>query len=122
MKRYLPFLLAVACLVAGGCSEDDNGLEPDGTPPLIAGVAPGDGRVDVPRDTVVTVTFNEYINASTVTATSFTLSGVDGDVSCLGKTATFEPSQDLDYSTLYTATVTTDIADPSGNHLEEDYH
>jgi N-acetylneuraminic acid mutarotase len=121
MPKCLLFLIAVACLVIYGCSEDDNGVEPDGTPPLIAGVAPGDGRVDVPRDTVVTVTFNEYIDASTVTQTSFTVSGVAGDVSCLGAKATFVPAQDLDYSTLYTATVTTEIADRSGNHLEQDF-
>ena len=121
MSKYLLCLLAMLGLVIGGCSDDNNSIKPDGTSPRIVSVAPADGRINVPRDTVVTVTFSETVDESTVTTSSFSVSGTSGGVTCQGVKATFVPAQNFEYSTPCTATVTVDIADRSGNHLEQDY-
>jgi hypothetical protein len=68
------------------------------------------------------------MNSSTITGTTFTLTGpgvtpVLGTVtySTIGNTATFTPSSALATSTLYTATITTGVADLSGNALASNY-
>ena len=68
------------------------------------------------------------MNSSTITGTTFTLMGpgvtpVLGTVtySTIGNTATFTPSSALATSTLYTATITTGVADLSGNALASNY-
>ena len=74
-------------------------------------------------DTTVSVTFSEAMDASTITASSFTLDGVSGSVSydSGSYTATFTPSANLSYSTTYTATLSTAITDAAGNPLASAY-
>ncbi len=46
---------------------------------------------------------------------------IDGAVTYSGVTATFTPSVDRAYNTVYTATITTDVKDLAGNALVSDY-
>jgi len=98
---------------------------PDTTPPTVVSTSPGDGATDVAIDTVVTATFNEAMDSSTITTESFTLAGseVSGTVTYDSDnyTATFTPDGNLDYDHEYTATLTTAIADQAGNPLAEPY-
>ncbi|MBM2825268.1 MAG: hypothetical protein HW402_932, partial [Dehalococcoidales bacterium] len=95
----------------------------DTTPPYVVSTVPTDNATGVSVNTVVVATFSEVIKASTVTATSFyILSGstpVAGTVtvSTDNLSATFTPSANLNYSSNYIATLTTDITDLAGNRL-----
>jgi len=95
----------------------------DTTPPMVVSVSPEADATDVALDTVVTATFNEAMDASTITTSSFTLDGVSGSVSYNSGTytATFTPSADLSGDTTYTANLSTAITDAVGNPLASAY-
>jgi hypothetical protein len=65
------------------------------------------------------------MNPATVTTSTFTLkqgtTAIPGTVTCLGATATFNPTSNLAVSTVYTATVTTGVTDLAGNALSNTY-
>jgi len=95
----------------------------DTTPPEVVSTSPAADATGVAIDTAVSVTFNEAMDESTITTSSFTLDGVSGSVSYnpATYTATFTPSADLAYSTTYTATLSTAITDVAGNPLASAY-
>ncbi|MEE9268914.1 MAG: Ig-like domain-containing protein [Candidatus Krumholzibacteria bacterium] len=92
-----------------------------GTAPVVASVSPLNGAMGVSLTSTVSATFSEAVDPATVTATTFTVSGVTGTISVNGATATFTPSAALAESTPYTATVTTGITDLAGNALAADF-
>jgi parallel beta-helix repeat protein len=98
-------------------------IGPDTTPPTVTTVSPGEGAPDVTIDTVVTATFSEAMDSSTITTDSFTLAGsaVSGTVTYDSDTYTaiFTPDANLEYNHEYTATLSTDITDKAGNPLAE---
>ncbi len=88
---------------------------------------PSDGATGVAVTTMVSATFSMYVNGSTVTTDTFTLSDgsslVSGAVSTNGATVTFTPSSSLAHSTTYTATLTTGIkaANYAGTQMTSNY-
>ncbi len=90
--------------------------------PTVQITVPADAEINVVRDIQVKATFSE--NVSGVNGTSFTLyrgaTQITGLVAYDGgsTTATFTPSTTLDYSTQYTATVTTAVNDDDGLNLQ----
>jgi len=95
----------------------------DTTPPSVTSTSPEANATGVAVDTVITATFSEAMDASTITTGSFTLDGISGSISYGSGTytATFTPSADLAYSTTYTATLSTAITDTAGNPLASAY-
>ena len=97
-------------------------------PPTVVFVTPPTGATGVCPNSVVTATFSEAMNPSTINTTTFTLTG-PGTTSVAGSvtydvssyTATFTPSSILALDTLFTATITTGVQDPSGNALASNY-
>jgi hypothetical protein len=90
--------------------------------PTVVSTVPLPGAVNVAENTTVTATFSAPMDATTITASTFTLTGpgttaVTGSVSYAGNTATFTPAAALAVSTLYTATITTGAKDPTGAPL-----
>jgi hypothetical protein len=79
------------------------------------------GAVDT--GAAISVTFNEAIDASTLTTSNFTVSGVNGTVAYDSSTnkASFTPSSALTYSTAYTATITTGVKDTFGNAMANSF-
>jgi hypothetical protein len=97
-------------------------------PPTVVFVTPPTGAAGVCPNSVVTATFSEAMNPSTINTTTFTLTGpgttpVTGVVAydASSYTATFTPSSILALDTLFTATITTGVQDPSGNALASNY-
>ena len=86
---------------------------------------PASGATDVPVDTVVSATFSEAMDASTINETTFLVNdgstNIDGKVSYENTTATFTPTTNLVCEKTYTATITTGARDMAGNALEADY-
>jgi len=95
----------------------------DTTPPNVASTSPAAGAADIPVNSVLAATFSEALDASTITASSFTLAGVSGSVSYNSGTyiATFTPVSDLAYDTAYTASLSTAITDAAGNPMASTY-
>jgi outer membrane protein assembly factor BamB len=98
---------------------------PDNKPPQVVSTYPANTATNVPSTVEINITFNELINPSTLTASSFIIedSGsntVSGDISfdAVKKTAFFNPDSDLKRGEEYTATVTTDVQDHWMNGLD----
>lgn len=93
----------------------------DATPPVVASTIPLNGAIQVATNTAVSAVFSEAINPTSLSTTSFLLkkgaTAVAGAVTYAGNTATFTPAVSLDFSTVYTATLTSAVTDLSGNIL-----
>ncbi|HXM99001.1 MAG TPA: Ig-like domain-containing protein [Candidatus Dormibacteraeota bacterium] len=95
-------------------------------PPAVISTVPATGATAVPVNTVVSATFNEPMNPTTLNAATFTVTGpgatpVAGTIAYSGSTATFTPAVILANSTLFTATITTGAKDPGGASLAANY-
>lgn len=99
------------------------GPVPDAIPPTVAAVIPAAGSAGIATTTAVQATFSELVKASTVTTSTFLLTGsapVSGTVGLSGSTATFTPSSPLAYGTTYMARLT-GVQDLAGNALASDF-
>jgi|GEM_PF-508524 len=98
----------------------------DTIPPTIASSIPTSGAANVATNSVITVTFSEPMDYSTLNSTSINLYNgvinVPGVVSVNTERtiATFTPSAPLAYSTSYRVVVTTMVKDMSGNNMAAD--
>ncbi len=97
---------------------------PDTTRPTIINVSPINGALDIAANTLITATFSEGLDESTINTNTFTLNnGAVGIVSydAPTRTAKFTISSNFLYFTTYIATLSTGIKDKAGNSLLEDY-
>ncbi|MCK4373188.1 MAG: Ig-like domain-containing protein, partial [candidate division Zixibacteria bacterium] len=94
---------------------------PATTPPQVIATIPANGAGDVVATAAISATFSKAIDAATLTALSFTVSGVTGTISYADSTATFTPDDTLEFNTVYTATLDTMVVDTFGNHLATPY-
>jgi hypothetical protein len=95
-------------------------------PPTVPAVVPANGAANVPVGQALSATFSEAMTGSTINATTFTVTGpggaaVVGTVTYNGLTATFTPTANLTYNTVYTATITTGAQDLAGQPLAANY-
>lgn len=131
--RYLnifPMIILIAVIFTlGGCgtsSENANNSPPtvnDTTPPAVASVSPQSSVSGVAINvSMITATFSEAMDAASISTSTFTVKdafnqAVAGTVSYSGTTATFIPSQNLAYNTVYTAEVAASVKDAAGNAM-----
>jgi hypothetical protein len=129
MKNWKPLVWVIwfSLLVAACGGDNGDTVEPEGPPPspVLSKYPPGNAT-DVPTDAVITATFKEDMDSSTVNDTTFTLQYnpfVSGTVAYDKgtRTATFTPDSLLSYSTTYTATITTGVKNSSGTPLASDF-
>ncbi len=96
----------------------------DITGPYIISRSPQRNAVNVVRNAHVIVEFNEPIDPSTINTDNFMVlkdgNPIIGSVYYSNKVAWFMPENYLESFTEYEAVLTTDIADPMGNHMEAD--
>ncbi|MGA7795797.1 MAG: DUF4082 domain-containing protein [Candidatus Acidiferrales bacterium] len=92
--------------------------------PVVTAVSPANGTTNVATATSVSATFNESMNSSTISSSTFQLSSagqaVAATVNFNTLTATLVPTQPLAYSTTYTATIvggSQGVQDTNGNLL-----
>ena len=96
------------------------------TVPSVLSAIPAAGATNVAVNTTISATFSMAMNPTTVSATTFTVTGpggtaVAGAVTYSGTTATFTPTAVLAYSALYTATITTGATNLGGTSLLNGY-
>ena len=96
--------------------------------PTVISTVPVNGATGAPTNQALTATFSEAMNPSTISSTTFTLTGpgavsVTGKVAYIaaGSVATFTPTATLAPSTGYTATITTGAMDLGGAALAQNY-
>ena len=113
--------LAALLAVSAGCSKEPTGPIVDAVAPTVSATNPIDGATGV---AVITASFSEPMLASTITTTTFTVSGpgavpVAGTVAYNTSTniATFTPTSALTLGAAYTALITTGVKDLAGNPL-----
>lgn len=133
LRLPILILLAISLFSACGPAEqggndatpDNPGTVADTTKPTVSSVSPSNGSANIAVNSAITVTFSEAMDASTLNASTFTLSYASGTVSgtviCNGSTTMFTPSLNLSYNTTYTATITTGAEDAAGNTLASSY-
>lgn len=125
---FLAILLGIAI---GACSGDDDGGDGSsgsGSAPTVVSTVPASSAAAVPLNTNIIARFSEAMNAATLDASTFTVTGpgttaVTGTVSydAVNHVADFLPSAALAASTLFTATITTGAEDAQGAALAADY-
>ena len=117
----LPLVAVLAALM--GCGKSGDTVQPtlDTVAPTVSSTNPGNGAVGV---AVISATFSEPMNASTITTASFTVVGlgasaVPGTVAynASADVATFTPNNALSLNSGFTATITTGAKDAAGNPL-----
>jgi hypothetical protein len=94
--------------------------------PSVVSTVPASGATNVLVTTTISATFNMAMNPSTINGSTFTVTGpggtaVAGSISYAGTTATFTPSANLDFSSVYTATITNGATNLGGTPLITNY-
>jgi len=102
------------------------GDSPDLIRPTVTLVAPLTNAQNVPSNSSINATFSEHMFPLTITNLNFLVVGstaVTGVVTYdpITNIATFNPDDDLDASTTYTATISTGVKDLAGNTLAVNY-
>ena len=110
----------VSVVLLTGCKKsDDNGT----TSPTVSSVNPANNATEVVLNRIVSATFSEAMDPLTLNFSSFTLKQgeavVTGEVSYSDSTVTFTPSSELTAETVYTATISTEAKNMTGNALSE---
>ena len=135
MKRIVARVVLVAFLSlslstcggggGGGGAPGGSTSGTDTTAPTVSSTSAANGATGAAVNASISVIFSEPMDASTINASTFTVkagaTAVPGTVSYSGTTATFTPTDNLAYSTSYTATVTTGAKDLAGNALASNY-
>jgi len=101
----------------------------DVTRPTVVATAPRDSATGVATNTVVTATFNEPMDPTSINSSTVRLTAQGGGAAVAGmvsynpgtNTATFTPLTPLANFTTYTLTVTTGVKDVTGNMLATDF-
>jgi hypothetical protein len=120
----LTFAILIIALISG-CAKDDF-EETVGVCPIVSSTVPLNGALGVPFRQVISATFNEEMNPSTINAATFTVTeaggtAITGTIAYSGTTATFTPASPLKPTTTYTGRIKTGAKDVMGNALQTDY-
>jgi len=98
--------------------------------PIVYSKTPTDGAINVSVNSSVSALFNKIMNGSTINKESFTLtftsedgkseSNIDATVKLEGGNAILKPTNPLNNSSKYTATIDKDVKDIEGNSMDYD--
>ena len=128
MKTRQKSLVVVLLASLAGCGQqlvEFGGPTTTGTPPTVTSTIPANAASGVFTNRKVSALFSTAMDATTLTATTFTVAlgsaAVTGTVATVGPTATFSPAANLAVSSTYVATIKAGVKDTSGNPLAADY-
>ncbi|WP_188151877.1 ice-binding family protein [Teredinibacter waterburyi] len=124
------FLLPMLMTACGG--DNDNAPvptpEPEPVSATVTATTPLNAELELALNSIVTATFSEAMDATTINAQSFTVMGANeaaltGVVTfdTASNIAIFTPGSALTPSTLYTVTLTMEVTNSVGTALAEDY-
>jgi hypothetical protein len=124
LKKMLSVLAAAGVLLTASCKKEEE-PKPDPAPttpapstPSVTAKSPTADASNVSLNKVISITFSETMDASTINSTTFTLKqgtiSVSGTVAYVGTTATFTPAAAFTAGTSYSASITTGIKSSAG--------
>jgi hypothetical protein len=121
--RMIEILAILVACFASGCGREQ---APNPGSPLVTVTTPALGATGVPLAQIITATFNEAMNPTTINQATFLVMApgavsVTGVVTYSGTTATFTPSALLAPGTLYTAIITTGAQNSAGGALVSNF-
>ncbi|MDQ3191473.1 MAG: ice-binding family protein [Bacteroidota bacterium] len=120
LKTSIPIIALLSIILIVGCKKDKDNLNP----PTVVSSDPSNNETAVVRNKAISVTFSEEMNPLLITSTTFNLmkgtTAVSGKVTYSGLIATFTPTNFLESSTVYTATITKAAKNNDGIGLKED--
>ena len=123
-KKLLATIALSIVVLFSACSKDDF-QETIGICPEVIATSPVNGEISVALNRVITVTFNEEMNSSTINSSSFTIvdgtTSIPGVISYSGITASFTPIVNLVANKTYIGKITTTVKDTRGNALQENF-
>lgn len=119
-KMFSAVMLAAVVLVVG-CENNDS-LTPTSQPiPTITAKSPDSNATNVALNKIISITFSETMDPSTINTTTFSLKQgtktVLGTVGYSGTTATFTPSVSFTAGMMYSATITSGAKSAAGISL-----
>ncbi len=119
-KMFSPVMMAAVVLVVG-CENNDS-LTPTSQPiPTITAKSPDSNATNVALNKVISITFSETMDPSTINTTTFSLKQgtktVLGTVGYSGTTAIFTPSVAFTAGMMYSATITSGAKSAAGISL-----
>jgi sugar lactone lactonase YvrE len=123
--RSFPLALTSAAVAAwvgcGGSSTPTDGGT--GTAPTVVSMSPASGATNIAVASVVSVTFSEAMDCSTIVGATFGESeggvSIAGTVACSGAQATFTPTLSMSGGTTYLAAVQAGVKSASGLSLAQ---
>ncbi len=120
---WLTTLVMISLATFIGACRKDKYIPLDTVCPVVKSTDPANMAINVPLTQVITVTFNEKMDPSTINSSSFIVTGsvVAGTVSYNGSTASFTPASPLMPNHTYTGRVTTAVKDLNGLALQTDF-
>lgn len=123
-KLFFSTLILALSIFFVGCAKDDF-IETVGICPTVIATDPANLETSVALNKIITITFNEEMNPSTINVDSFTLvtgaTSIAGTITYNGVFATFTPTLPLSSNKTYVGKITTAAKDLNGNALQEDY-
>jgi hypothetical protein len=120
IKKMISVFAAAAVLLTVGCKKKETPQSTNSTPttPSVTANSPAANVNNVALNKVISVTFSEAMDASTINSTTFMLKqgtlNISGTVAYQGTTATFTPASVLIAGTTYIASITTGIKSSAG--------
>jgi hypothetical protein len=124
LKKMITGIAFAVAIFSIGCKKDEASNLIQGSAvahPEVKSKSPSSNAINVALNKVVSVSFSEKMDSSTINTTTFTLkqgsTSIAGVVGYAGLTATFTPSVALTQNLVYTATVTTGMKNMSGTAL-----
>lgn len=128
-RIYLSMLATMGfmVLITASCGDESKTTEPgDRKAPEIVSTFPAAGALSVSVSVAVEATFNEDIDSTTVTTSSFTLtpagSGpIASSVTTNSNQIVLRPNETLQSQTTYVGRITTAVTDLAGNRLDSNY-
>ncbi|GGK20403.1 hypothetical protein GCM10007962_13170 [Yeosuana aromativorans] len=121
IKNILTSIVVVSVILFTGCDKND---DTDTPLSFVNETLPANNTAGVSRNAVITATFSEAMDASTINTSSFMVkqgtTEVLGSVNYSGDTATFSPTENLSAGKIYTATITKAAKDLSGHSIESE--
>jgi hypothetical protein len=124
-KVILPvFMIILFSVLIIGCSAAPIAAEGGNTSviaPTVNSTIPGNLVIGVATNVNINAIFSKGMDSLTITDTTFTLKQgltlVGGTVTYIGNVATLNPTVNLSASTVYTATITTNVKDIAGHAM-----
>ena len=123
-SNYIWFTAFFLGAVLISCSDSSSSKKTD---PEVTGTHPVNDMIAVPINHKITATFSESMDEASLNEMSFTVETaidiVEGTISydAVNNTAIFKPASDLESSTEYTATITTEASSSHGRPMLKKY-